>query len=60
MRNPQANFIKLHRDDNVVVATRELAAGQRVAGVRPARPIPAGHKLAVAAIAEGAPVRKYN
>ncbi len=60
MLNSQANFIRLHRDDNVVVATRELAAGQTVAGVSLAQPLPAGHKFAVVPIAEGAPVRKYN
>jgi len=60
MLNPPASLIRLHGADNVVVATRELAAGQTVAGVSLSKPVPAGHKLAVTAIAEGEPVRKYN
>jgi altronate hydrolase len=54
--------IRLHATDNVVVATRRLAAGDRVAGeaVAAGEAIPAGHKMATAAIPAGAAVIKYG
>ncbi len=52
--------VRLHAADNVVVAASEVAEGTAVAGVTARRTIPRGHKIAVAEIAEGAPVRKYN
>jgi altronate hydrolase len=52
--------VRLHAADNVVVAAREVAEGAVVAGVAARRDIPRGHKIAVAEIAEGEPVRKYN
>ncbi len=57
-----AAAIRLHPADNVVVAARAMPAGAGVAGesVLCAGPIPAGHKLATAPIAAGAPVRKFN
>lgn len=56
--------IQLHGDDNIAVATRNLAAGS-VVDVR-GLPIPLreaidmGHKVAVRAIAKGQPVKKFG
>jgi altronate hydrolase len=55
--------IRLHPDDDVVIARVELPAGtvlQNEGGVRAAARIPAGHKIAVRALAQGAPLRRYN
>jgi altronate hydrolase len=52
--------VRLHAADNVVVAAREISEGTAVGGVTARRNIPRGHKVAVAEIAEGEPVRKYN
>jgi altronate hydrolase len=52
--------VRLHAADNVVVAAREIPEGTVVGGVPARRAIPRGHKVAVAGIAEGEPVRKYN
>ncbi|WGH78903.1 UxaA family hydrolase [Jannaschia ovalis] len=55
-----ADTIRLDPADNVVTATRALEVGHRVEGVAAAALIPSGHKLATAAIAQGAPIRKYG
>ena len=56
--------VRLHAADNVVVAAREIPEGAvvnaGVGGVAARRAIPRGHKIAVAEIAQGEPVRKYN
>jgi altronate hydrolase len=54
--------IRLHPDDDVVIARMEIPTGTLIAGekVRALVTIPAGHKLAVRALREGAPVRRYN
>ena len=58
--------IRLHPADNVVVAGADLETGtvlpgpDEVSGVATSGPVPAGHKVAVRAIAPGEPVRKYN
>src|SRR5438105_2115041 len=54
--------IRLHADDDVVIARTELPAGTLVQkeNVRAAVRIPAGHKIAVRAIASRAPVHRYN
>jgi altronate hydrolase len=54
--------IRLNAADNVVVARSAIEAGATVPGegVSAADPIPAGHKLATAAIKAGDAVRKYN
>jgi altronate hydrolase len=52
--------VRLHPADNVVVAARALAAGTTLDGVVLRGDVPSGHKVAVAPIAEGEPVRKYN
>jgi altronate hydrolase len=54
--------IRLNAADNVVVARADLLPGAEIAGERVSASghVPAGHKLATAAIAAGEPVRKYN
>jgi altronate hydrolase len=54
--------IRLHPDDDVVIARMEIPTGTLVTreNVRAAVTIPAGHKLAVRDIAQGKPVRRYN
>jgi altronate hydrolase len=54
--------IRLHAEDDVVIARTELTAGTLVQkeNVRAAVRIPAGHKIAVRAVAQGAPVHRYN
>src|SRR5947207_14989657 len=54
----------LQADDDVAVATRELAAGTAVvigsAEATVPVGVPRGHKLAVRAVPRGSPVRKYG
>ncbi len=54
--------LRLSPADDVVIAARPIAAGTFVdaEGVRCSDAIPAGHKLAVRAIAKGQPVRRYD
>ncbi len=52
--------VRLHAADNVVVAARDIAAGTEAGGVTARGDVPRGHKIAVAGIAAGEPVRKYN
>jgi len=54
--------IRLHANDNVLIARQELALGQPLPelGVRARAQVPAGHKIAACAIARGEPVRKYD
>jgi altronate hydrolase len=52
--------VRLHAADNVVVAAHEIPEGTVVGGAPARRAIPRGHKIAVAEIAVGEPVRKYN
>jgi len=55
-------LIRLHRKDNVVIARVPLSLGQRVAqyGLTLRAQVAAGHKIAAAAIAKGAAIRKYD
>ena len=54
--------IRLHPDDDVVIARMEIATGTLVTreNLRAVVTIPAGHKLAVRDIAQGQPVHRYN
>ncbi|MBP3488034.1 MAG: altronate dehydratase [Roseburia sp.] len=58
------DFIKIHENDNVIVALRELEAGESVpvadGTVTACETIPAGHKMAIRDIAAGAEVVKYG
>jgi altronate hydrolase len=57
---PQA--IRLHRDDDVLIARTQLLPGTRLAGedLVVAGLVPPGHKLAVRRIEAGAAVRRYG
>ncbi|MGH1357946.1 MAG: UxaA family hydrolase [Burkholderiaceae bacterium] len=54
--------LRLDPKDDVVIAARPLPAGTELAeeGVVCSGAIPAGHKVATRAIAQGDPVRRYN
>lgn len=56
--------LRLHPTDNVAVAVVDLGRGELVelpdAAVTTIEPVRAGHKVAVAPIALGGPVRKYG
>jgi altronate hydrolase len=52
--------IRLSSDDNVVVAVDQIAPGAQAANVTARERVPRGHKMAVATIREGDPVRKYS
>jgi altronate hydrolase len=52
--------IRLSPDDNIVVAVDQIAPGVTSSGVAARVRIPRGHKMAVAAIAQDEPVRKYG
>ena len=54
--------LRLNPHDDVVIAARPIAAGTRIddENIACIDAIPAGHKVAVRAIAQGAPVRRYN
>jgi altronate hydrolase len=53
-------FIRLHPNDDVLIARTQLVSGSLVEGIPIKGLIPAGHKIAAHAIATGAPVRRYN
>ena len=59
---PDAVVIRLHADDNVVIASGRIAPGRRVAkeGVSALEAIPSGHKMATRPIAAGETVLKYG
>jgi altronate hydrolase len=54
--------IRIHPADDVVIARRQLLSGTVLPteGVTVSGLVPPGHKVAVRAIAQGAPVRRYN
>ena len=53
--------LRLNPSDPVVVAMRDIAAGETVAPkVKAAEPITRGHKVAILPIAAGEPVRKFG
>lgn len=54
--------IRIHPADDVVIARRQLLSGTVLPteGVTVSGLVPPGHKVAVRAIAAGAPVRRYN
>jgi altronate hydrolase len=55
-------LIRLHHNDNVLIAKTPISLGQGLAelAVRAKGQIPAGHKVAASPIAVGEPIRKYN
>jgi len=54
--------IRLHREDDVVIARSQLVAGTFLSeeGVKVIGLIPPGHKMAARAIESGSPVRRYG
>jgi altronate hydrolase len=58
----EALVIRIHPADDVVIARHQLVGGTLLAseGVTVIGLVPPGHKIAVRAIAQGAPVRRYN
>ncbi|QHJ00894.1 altronate dehydratase [Xylophilus rhododendri] len=56
------SLLLLHPADNVLVAKAQIALGAEIPrfGVRARAQVPAGHKIARSAIAQGQPIRKYN
>lgn len=59
------NAVVIHPDDNVATVLVAIDCGATVecdaaSGVVALEPIPMGHKVAVAAIAPGEPIRKYG
>ena len=53
-------FIRLHSADDVVIARSQLVGGTAVEHITVRGLVPAGHKIAMRAIATGEPVRRYN
>ena len=55
-------LLRLHGDDNVLIARQVLTLGQALPefGLRLKAQVPAGHKIAARRIAAGEPIRKYN
>ena len=54
--------IRIHPADDVVIARTQLVGGTAIAseGITVMGLVPPGHKVAVRAIAQGEPVRRYN
>src|SRR5512140_3878265 len=53
-------FIRLHPQDDVLIARTQLVGGTPAENVVIKGLVPAGHKVAARAIAAGEPVRRYN
>ena len=60
MGNLNPKIVRLHSRDDVCVAIDIVAKGTDWEGVISSDSIPAGHKMSVARIATGEPVRKFN
>src|SRR5438045_6952530 len=62
MLTRSALTIRLHPDDDVVIARSQLVGGTTLIdeNVTVAGLVPPGHKIATRAIAKGAPVKRYN
>lgn len=52
--------IRLHANDNVIIATEQLMQGNTEDGIAVLGLVPAGHKIATVDIAKDSPVRRYN
>jgi len=57
---PIPPFIRLHPNDDVLIARNQLLSGTPVEHITVKGLIPPGHKIATRAIATGEPVRRYN
>ena len=58
MTNPRT--VRLSPDDNVVIAIDAVPLGTNAAGATARERIPRGHKMAVAPLGDGEPVRKFG
>lgn len=58
----ESQIIRLHPDDNVAIARTAIVAGDILGetGITAAQDIPVAHKVALAAIPSGGPVRRYG
>ena len=54
------HILQIAPGDNVVVALCDLPRGENLQGITLAEDVPAGHKIAIQAIAAGEPVLKYG
>ena len=56
------SVIRLHPDDNVVIAVKDISVGEDIPSenITSLHPILAGHKIATASIACGEAIRKYS
>lgn len=54
------DFIRIHPNDNVVVALHAISKGTSFEGVTASEDIPQGHKMAIAPVNEGENVIKYG
>ena len=52
--------IRLHPNDDVLIARAQLLSGTTVENIAVKGLIPPGHKIAIRAIRQGEPVRRYN
>jgi altronate hydrolase len=50
----------LHPADNVIVAIDQIEAGTVVEGITATRRVPKGHKMAIATVVPGEPVKKFG
>ncbi|HQS33348.1 altronate dehydratase family protein [Polaromonas sp.] len=53
-------FIRLHKDDDVVIARSQLIGGTPIEGISTKGLIPPGHKVATRALNTGDAIRRYN
>lgn len=62
MTNRPGPVIRIHPQDNVVIARTQLLGGTRIEaeGITVSGLVPAGHKVATRAIATGEPLRRYG
>ncbi len=62
MQNPASLVIRLHPNDDVVIARQQLVGGTLLVAenVKVAGLVPPGHKVAVRRVRAGEPVRRYN
>ncbi len=57
---PAPRIVRLHERDNLVVAVESIMPGSFVHGVMARDRVPKGHKMAIAAIVQGAPIFKFG
>lgn len=58
--SPPADLVRIAASDDVAIALRDIAAGERIGALTARDAIPRGHKIALRSIAAGDQVRKYG